>query len=80
MTTQTAVQTETQAQAIDEQDLIKAISALSSDAKGKLAHYVAFLKYEDWVEEQEDAEDIAYINAHRDDPVVPFDIKEFESE
>jgi hypothetical protein len=70
----------TQTMSAEERDLHQAVDTLSEDARVKLAHYVAFLRYEDWIEEREEAEDIAYIEAHRDDPVVPFDLKEFEGE
>jgi len=29
-------------------------------------------------EELEEAEDIAYIEAHKDDPIVPFDLKDYD--
>ncbi|MDR3354723.1 MAG: hypothetical protein LBO21_06765 [Synergistaceae bacterium] len=48
-------------------------------AKEKLSHCVEFLRYEDWAEEQEEAEDIEYIEAHKDDPAVPFDMREYEA-
>jgi hypothetical protein len=70
----------TQTVTAEQQELHEIIDTLSGDALSKLASYAAFLKHEDWIEEQEDAEDIAYIEAHKDDPVVPFDIKEYESE
>jgi hypothetical protein len=59
-------------QAMERQDIYQKIDTLSETAREKLAHYVEFLRYEDWIEEQEDAEDIAYIKAHKDDgPNVP---------
>jgi hypothetical protein len=36
---------------------------MSDGAKEKPAHYVSFLRYEDWTEGQEEAEDIAYIDS-----------------
>jgi hypothetical protein len=53
MTTQTA----------ERQDIYQKIDALSETAVEKLGHYIAFLRYEDWIEDQEDAEDIEYIKS-----------------
>lgn len=36
----------------------------------KVLDYAAYLRY---IEEREDAEDAAYIEAHRDDPTVPLE-------
>jgi hypothetical protein len=60
------------------QEVIQIIDTLSDDAIGKLASYAAFLRHETWLDEQEETEDIAYIEAHKDDPAVPFDIREYE--
>jgi hypothetical protein len=57
----------------ERQELYQAIEVLSDSAFERLAHYVAFLRYEDHIEELEDAEDIAYIEAHKNEPTVPFD-------
>jgi hypothetical protein len=48
---------------LEHQDLHQAIDVLSDAARERLAHYVAFLRYEDWLEDQEDAEDVAYIKS-----------------
>ena len=39
--------------------------------------YAAYLRY---LEEQEDAEDVAYVSEHRDEPAVPFSevVKDYE--
>ncbi|GHV53935.1 hypothetical protein FACS1894216_12900 [Synergistales bacterium] len=50
-------------QTIERRELIEIINALSDDAAEKMAHYAAFLRYEEWAEEQEDAEDIAYVKS-----------------
>ena len=52
MTTQTA-----------ERDMLDMITGLSDSAKEKLAEYVAFLQYQDRMEELEDEEDIAYLDS-----------------
>jgi hypothetical protein len=70
MTTQT--QTEPKAVDTEVQDIHKIIDTLSDDAKDKLAHYVDFLRYEDWIDEQEEAEDIAAIEARKNEPNIPF--------
>ncbi len=46
-----------------ERDLFDSITGLSEGAKEKLAEYVAFLRYQDRLEEEEDAEDIAYLDS-----------------
>jgi hypothetical protein len=43
-------------------DIQSAIDGLSDTALDKLASYAKFLRYEERMEELEDAEDIAYIN------------------
>jgi hypothetical protein len=45
------------------QDIHQIIDALSETAREQLTHYVEFLRYEEWIEEQEDAEDIEYLKA-----------------
>ena len=62
---------------LERQDLHHAIDMLSDYAIGKLANYIDFLRYEERMEELEEAEDIAYIEAHKDDPIVPFDPKDY---
>jgi hypothetical protein len=71
----------TQTVTAEQQALHEIIDTLSGDALGKLAHYVAFLKYEDWIEEQEDAEDIADIKARENEATVPLSevIKDYEA-
>lgn len=56
---------------------------LSDAAIEKMLHYAAFLRYEEAIEEREDAEDIAYIDAHKNDgPNVPLDevIRDYEAD
>jgi hypothetical protein len=82
MTTQT--QTEPKTVATEVQDIHQIIDTLSDDAKDKLVYYVDFLRYEDWIEEQEDAEDIAAIEAitqEERDNAVPMSeiIKDYEA-
>ena len=69
MTTQTAEMTNT----VELQALLRRISALPNKSLLKLADYV-----EELIEELEEAEDIAYIEAHKDEPIVPFDLKDFD--
>jgi hypothetical protein len=45
--------------ATETRDLHQIIDTLSGKAIEKLAHYVAFLRYEEWIEKREEAEDIA---------------------
>lgn len=59
-------------QTIDK-DTLNAIMELSDTAKEKLRNYVSFLRYEEWLEEQEDAEDLADIEARRNEPTIPFE-------
>jgi len=61
----------TQTVTAEQQALREIIDTLSGDALGKLASYAAFLKHEEWIEEQEDAEDIACIRVRRGGPTVP---------
>jgi hypothetical protein len=62
----------TQTVTTERQDIHQIIDTLSDDAREKLAHYVSFLRYEDWLDEQEEAEDIAAIEARKDEPNIPF--------
>jgi hypothetical protein len=67
----------------EHQDIYQAIDRLSETALEKLYSYLAFLRYEDRMEELEEQEDIAYIEAHKDEgPNIPFEeiVKEFEAE
>jgi hypothetical protein len=70
-------------QTIERKDIYQAFDELPDESLEKLAHYAAFLKYEAWLEEQEDAEDNAYIEAHKNDqgPTVSLDevIKDYET-
>jgi hypothetical protein len=72
MTTQTAEMTT----AATIQGLLRNISALPADGIRKLSEYA-----EELIEELEDEEDIAYIEAHKDEPTIPLSevIKEFEA-
>jgi hypothetical protein len=54
-----------QAVTTERQDLHQIIDTLSGSSREKLKHYIEFLRYEDWIEEQEEAEDIAYINSFK---------------
>jgi hypothetical protein len=58
------------------QSLLRNISALPVESLQRVAAYV-----EELIEELEDAEDIAYIEAHKDEPTVPFSevIKDYEA-
>jgi hypothetical protein len=47
----------------EHQDIRSAIEKLSDTALEKLARYIDFLRYEERMEELEDEEDIAYIDA-----------------
>ena len=73
MTTQTLEMTNT----VEMQELLRRISALPKESLINLVDYV-----EELIEELEEAEDIAYIEAHKNDgPSVPFEevIKDFEA-
>jgi len=63
-----------------QQDLYDIIGTLSEAAIVKLSNYIDFLRYEERMEELEEAEDIAYIKARGNEPAVSFEevIKEFE--
>lgn len=73
MTTQTLEQ----AKGIELQPLLRRISALPDNSLLRLADFV-----EELIEELEDAEDIADIEARKDEPSVPFEevIAEYEAE
>jgi len=60
-------------QTAERQELCEVINTLSDVAIGKLANYIDFLRYEDRMEELEDAEDIAYIEACKDEPTISFE-------
>ena len=51
----------------EKKDLYRMIRGLSDDSFEKAVSYVEYLRY---IEEQEDKEDIAYIEAHKDEPAV----------
>ena len=57
---------------VELQALLRRISALPNKSLLKLADFV-----EELIEEEEEAEDIAYIEANKDDPIVPFDLKDY---
>ena len=57
-----------QAEAVELQPLISRISALPDESLLKLANYV-----EELIEELEEAEDIAAIDARKDEPTVSFE-------
>jgi hypothetical protein len=48
-------------------DIQSAVEQLSDAALEKLVHYIDFLRYEERLEELEEEEDIAYIEAHKDE-------------
>ena len=62
-----------QVEAVELQPLIRRISALPEASLLRLDAFV-----EELIEEIEESEDIAYIEAHKDDPVVPFNMKDYE--
>jgi hypothetical protein len=66
-----------QVEVVELQPLVRRISALPSNSLLKLADYV-----EELIEELEDEEDIADIEARKDEPSVPFEevIAEIEAE
>ena len=66
-----------QTQVSERQNICEIIDTLSDAAIGKLSNYIDFFRYEERIEELEEAEDIAYINSHKDDPVEPFEIADF---
>ena len=73
MLTQTAEKTEP----VEIQPLLRRISALPDSSLLKLADYV-----EELIEELEEAEDVADIEARKDEPTIPFEevVKEIEAE
>jgi hypothetical protein len=64
----------------EREGLIEIIGGLSDSAIEKLVSYVDFLRYEERMEELEEEEDIAYIEAHKDEPTVPLSevIRDYE--
>lgn len=54
------------------EDLHRAIDVLPESAMDRLTHFIRFLQYEEWLEEQEDLEDVAYLKSHRGEPAVSF--------
>ena len=50
-------------QTAERQELCEVINALSETSVGKLSNYIDFLRYEERMEELEEAEDIAYIDS-----------------
>jgi hypothetical protein len=59
----------------EREGLIEIIGGLSDSAIEKLVSYVDFLRYEERMEELEDEEDIAYIEAHKDEgPNIPLSV------
>ncbi|MDR1377456.1 MAG: hypothetical protein LBJ36_00170 [Synergistaceae bacterium] len=66
----------------ERQNLHQAIENLSASALERLMHYIEFLRYEDRMEELEDEEDLAYIEAHKDEPTGPLSevIKDYEAQ
>jgi hypothetical protein len=64
----------------ERQDIYRAIEQLPDVNLEKLAGYIDFLRYEERMEELEDEEDIAYIEAHKDEPTVPLSevIRDYE--
>ena len=73
MTTHTAEMTNT----TTIQSLTRGIAALSDESIKKLADYI-----DDLIDEQAEADDVAYIEAHKDEPAIPFEdvVREFEAE
>ena len=50
------------------QSLMRGIAALSDESIKKLADYI-----DDLIDEQAEIDDIAYIDARRDEPTIPFE-------
>ncbi|MCL1941252.1 MAG: hypothetical protein FWG09_04850 [Synergistaceae bacterium] len=59
------------------QNTLRNMSALSDESFLKLAEYI-----EELIEDQEEAEDAAYIDARKDEPTIPFEdiIAKYEAE
>ena len=59
------------------QNALRGMSALSVQSMKKLGDYI-----EELIEEEEDAADIAYIEAHKNEPSVPLSeiIKDYEAQ
>ncbi|MGI6783769.1 MAG: hypothetical protein ACOX5A_06020 [Aminivibrio sp.] len=53
----------------EKQKLYQMIDHMGPEDVLRMLDYAAFLRY---LEEKEDAEDIAYAREHRDEPTVPF--------
>ena len=60
----------TRAIAEKRKNLYRQLRALHEDDLDRVSHYAAFLQY---LEAQEDAEDVAWIEAHQDEPTVSLD-------
>ncbi len=62
----------------EKQKLHRMIDCMGSEDVLRMLDYAAFLRY---LEEKEDAEDIAYAREHRDEPTVPLNValKDYES-
>ncbi|MDR2179200.1 MAG: hypothetical protein LBP21_02730 [Synergistaceae bacterium] len=59
----------------EHQDIHSTTAELSDAALEKFARYIDFLRYEERMDELEDEEDIAYIEAHKDEgPNVPLSV------
>ena len=58
----------TQAVAAKRKSLYRQLQNLTEEDLDRVSHYAAFLQY---LEAQEDEEDIVWIEAHKDDPTVP---------
>jgi hypothetical protein len=67
--------TATETATLERRDVHEAVDALTDSALEKLAHYIDFLRYEERMEELEEEEDLAYIDAHKDEgPNVPLSV------
>ena len=60
----------TQAQIAERKETMETILAMDEENYARLVDYIKFLRFMD---EQEDAEDAAYCEAHRNDPSVPLE-------
>ena len=61
----------------EKQRLRRMIDLMGPEDVLRMLDYAAYLRY---LEEQEDAEDVAYVSEHRDEPAVPFSevVKDYE--
>ena len=61
----------------EKQQLHQMIDRMEPEDVLRMLDYAAYLRY---LEEREDAEDIAYVEAHKDEPFVPLSeaLKDFE--